>query len=260
ISAFVNAGNRPACSPAHGSDIDGSGIRCACCECSYKGIRQARRAPAFTPIGALEYAAAPRARVECARVLGNDRERRSRRGRQSEVDWAPVPSAIRALEYSDAAVYCVDGPGCIERVRILRIDDQPLNGSASRPSQACPFVDLCINVRRLERVQRHRRDHAKCDECLDAIHTSPHSRTCLFVSFFTSSVLIVVLLAEEHAIALAANHGADVARWIRFLRIKEEATLDGRPFNGGACLDEISSEVIKTPPSAAPTWYECRYR
>ena len=57
--------------------------------------------------------------------------------------------------------------------------------------------------------------------------------------------LIVVLLAEEHAIALAANHGADAARRIRFLRVKEEAALARRPFYGRTCLDEISPEVLR---------------
>ena len=55
----------------------------------------------------------------------------------------------------------------------------------------------------------------------------------------------VVFLAEEYAVALPANHGAHAARRIRFLRVKKEAALVGRPFNGRTCLDEISPEIFR---------------
>ena len=55
---------------------------------------------------------------------------------------------------------------------------------------------------------------------------NPFSRG-LGTRHWQASSLIVVFLAEEHAIALAANHGAEVASRIWFLRIKEEAALGG---------------------------------
>ena len=57
-------------------------------------------------------------------------------------------------------------------------------------------------------------------------------------------IVVVVLLAEEDAVALAANRGADVPRRVRFLRIKEEPALVGRPSHDGTRLDEVSSEVL----------------
>src|ERR1700674_4732954 len=67
-----------------------------------------------------------------------------------------------------------------------------------------------------------------------------------------SSLIVFVFPAKEDSIALAANHGAYVARWIRFLRLKEEAMLDGRPFNGRTRLDEISSEVLRLIDNCRP--------
>src|SRR5438034_3644109 len=41
--------------------------------------------------------------------------------------------------------------------------------------------------------------------------------------------LTVVRVVEEHAVPLAANRSAEIARRIRFFRFKREAILDGRP-------------------------------
>src|SRR3989442_8246133 len=57
-------------------------------------------------------------------------------------------------------------------------------------------------------------------------------------------LVIVGIFVKEDSVALAANRGAEVARWIRLLRFKEEPILDGRPFNGRTRLDEIPSEVL----------------
>ena len=57
-------------------------------------------------------------------------------------------------------------------------------------------------------------------------------------------LFIIYVFTEEHSIGLPTDYRANIARRIRFFRVKEGSVLLGRPFDRRPCLDEIPGEVL----------------